>query len=176
MTSFSGLSDGRSMDAFIGIYDINGFSRIARSQTPRETLHLIQDLSAEAHPRIEGAGGMLIKHIGDAALFAFPDERADEAMSALFDLKGALEKLLDERGHSHKLTFSLHFGTVVFGRIPPIKNWDIIGDAVNILWTLDRGAGRGQVVISPQAFRKLEPGNRKRFRKHTPPIVYLSER
>ena len=176
MTSFTSIQDGQSADALIGMYDINGFTRISRTQTAEQTFKLVQDVGAMASRAVAAADGLLIKYIGDAALFAFPDEIADEAMSALFGLKENLEQLLRDHGHDTSLTFSLHFGSVVFGKIPPIENWDIMGHAVNLLWTLDRGAGRGQFVISPQAFRKLGKANRTRFHKHTPPVVYVSAR
>lgn len=176
MNSFASVTDGQVAEALIGMYDINGFARIARANSDIDTLALIQSVCAAAHRRISDAGGLIVKYIGDAALFAFPDERADEATSRLFDLKEELEKLIQERGFSNGLTFSLHFGEVVFGKLPPFTTWDIIGEAVNTLWTLDRGVGRSQIVISPQAFRKLGSMNRKRFHKYTPPIVYLSEK
>jgi hypothetical protein len=62
------------------------------------------------------------------------------------------------------------------GKIPSFDTWDFGGEAINIAFSLDRGPYRAQFVITPQVFRKLAPGNRKMFHKHTPPIVYLSER
>lgn len=176
MNSFASIADGQVADALIGMYDINGFTRIARANSHVDTLKLIQSVCTLAHRRISDGGGLVVKYIGDAALFAFPDEQVDEAISQLFDLKIDIEKLIRQRGFNNGLTFSLHFGEVAFGKLPPLTTWDIIGDAVNTLWTLDRGIGRGQFVISPQAFRKLGQVNRKRFHKFTPPVLYLSEK
>lgn len=176
MNSLSNLTDGQLVETLIGMYDINGFTRISRQSTPQELMRLLQEIGAVAGQRIAAAEGLLIKYIGDAALFVFAQESADEAVDALFALKAELESLLAAKGFANSITFSLHAGEIVFAKIPPIEAWDIGGRDVNVLWTLDRNAPRAGFVISPQAFRKLGQTSRKRFHKHTPPIVYLSEK
>ena len=87
-----------------------------------------------------------------------------------------IERLFKNKGLGNTLTFSFHFGEMVAGKIPPFETWDFGGEAINIAFSLDRGSYRAQFVITPQVFRKLAPPTRKLFHKHTPPIVYLSER
>ena len=45
----------------------------------------------------------------------------------------------------------------------------MIGSAVNVCFLL-KGHG---FVLTPQAFRALRPESRRRFKKHTPPVVYI---
>ena len=175
MQTFSQLSEGQQIELLVGFYDINRFTAISRSSSPSEVVSILKEVGRITSDRIPAGGGMIIKYIGDACLFAFPDERVDQAMQTLVELKEELEQFFSGRGFGNTLTFSLHFGEVVAMKIPPFETWDIGGQAINVVWSLDRGPHRGQFVITPQVFRKLQPPTRKMFHKHTPPIVYLSK-
>ena len=176
MDTFENLSEGQNINVLVGFYDINRFTAISRAQPPKEVASLLKEVGRITAERIPASGGLIIKYIGDACLFVYPDELVDQAMTALLELKAELERFFEEKGFGNTLTFSLHFGEVVALKIPPFDTWDIGGQAVNTVWSLDRGPYRGQIVITPEVFRKLTPSNRKLFHKHTPPIVYLSER
>lgn len=65
----------------------------------------------------------------------------------------------------------LHFGTVIAGPFGAVgdKRSDVIGKAVNVAAMLDSTG----VTLSVEAFRKLGPDLRARFKKHTPPITYI---
>jgi class 3 adenylate cyclase len=176
MNTFEDLSDGQKIDLLVGFYDINRFTAISKTQTPETVVSLLKGVGQITTEHIPASGGLIVKYIGDACLFAYPDELVDQAMRTLLELKTELERFFEEKGFGNTLTFSLHFGEVVALKIPPFDTWDIGGHAINIVWSLDRGPYRGQFVITPQVFRKLAPATRKLFHKHTPPIVYLSER
>ena len=175
MNSFADLSDGQKMNVLVGFYDINRFTAISKNQPPEVVVELLKEVGQITTAHIPASGGLIVKYIGDACLFAYPDELVDEAMKALLDLKSELEQFFVKSGFGNTLSFSAHFGEVVALKIPPFETWDIGGHAINVVWSLDRGH-RGQFVITPQVFRKLAPATRKQFHKHTPPIVYLSER
>ena len=176
MNTFEDLSDGQKIDVLVGFYDINRFTAISKTQAPENVASLLKEVGQITTERIPASGGLIVKYIGDACLFAYPDELIDQAMSTLLELKTELERFFEEKGFGNTLTFSLHFGEVIPLKIPPFDTWDIGGHAINIVWSLDRGPYRGQFVITPPVFRKLAPTTRKLFHKHTPPIVYLSER
>ena len=57
----------------------------------------------------------------------------------------------------------------------PFEHPDVFGPTVNNAAMVDRRQQRGRFVMTPQAFRSLKPDTRKRFHKHTPPVVYLAE-
>jgi class 3 adenylate cyclase len=117
------------------------------------------------------AGGQVVKFIGDGALIVFPPERADAAVSALLDMKQEIDLWLQTERWDSRLVVKAHAGTVVasdFGGKGD-KRFDVIGDEVNVTARLQT---RG-LAISAQAFRLLSPDLRKRFKKHTPPILYI---
>ena len=120
---------------------------------------------------VQGSGGTVVKFLGDAALITFPESEVDRGVEALLALKDSVDALMARRGWGCRLAVKAHFGTAVAGPFGAAgaKRHDLIGRAVNIAATLE-GSG---VTLSVEAFRKLGPGVRARFRKHTPPITYI---
>ena len=120
---------------------------------------------------VQDSGGTVVKFLGDAALIAFPETEVDRGVEALLALKDSVDELMARRGWGCRLAIKAHFGTAVAGRFGAVgsKRHDLIGRAVNIAATLE-GSG---VTLSVEAFRKLGPALRARFRKHTPPITYI---
>ena len=120
---------------------------------------------------VNGAGGRVIKFIGDGALFVFPPESADAAVLAMLALRGQIDPWLATKRWESRLVVKMHCGTVIAGPYGGAgeKYFDVLGDAVN---TTARLATR-MCALSPQVFRLLSPEVRKRLKKHTPPILYI---
>jgi class 3 adenylate cyclase len=119
-----------------------------------------------------GAGGRVVKFLGDAALIVFPEADVDRGVAALLDLKDTVDDLMVERGWECRLIVQAHFGTAIAGPFGAAgdKHYDVLGAAVNTAATLDSSG----VALSVEAFRKLGPDLRTRFKKHTPPITYIA--
>jgi adenylate cyclase len=133
-----------------------------------DTLDAFYELVAEA---VEGAGGVLVKFIGDAALIVFEEERVDRGVSMLLDLKRSVDAFMAERDWECRLVAKVHFGPVIAGPFGGVKakRYDVAGKTVNTTATLE-GTG---ITLSAAAFRKLGRDLRTRFKKHTPPILYI---
>jgi class 3 adenylate cyclase len=121
--------------------------------------------------RIEAAGGTVVKFLGDAALVVFPEDRVDEGIAALLELKGEIDAYFEDVGWQSRLVVKAHFGTVAAGPFGSArdKRFDLVGRNVNIAATLDTRS----FALSVEAFRQLAPETRRRFKKHTPPITYI---
>ena len=171
----STIKDGQIISALICMTDITGFARISQSENMETLYKLLQNFALITSKKIEGTAGKIIKYIGDSSLIIFPENSVDEGVNVLLELKNELEGFFKENGYNNKITFSMHFGEVIAGKFPPIDNFDILGDTINIAFMLDRGNYRGRFIITPQVFRKLKPETRKKFHKFTPPVVYLAE-
>jgi class 3 adenylate cyclase len=120
---------------------------------------------------VQGAGGRVVKCMGDAVLIAFDEAHVDPGVESLLSLKDAVDQSMAQRGWACRLVVKAHFGTVVtgpFGRDGD-KRYDVIGKTVNVAAAMD---ARG-VALSVAAFRKLGPALRRRFKKHTPPVTYI---
>ena len=169
------LSEGQRTSLLIGFYDISRFAAFSRSKPPEKIFSLMKELAEITSVEISDAGGIIIKYIGDAALFIFPENGIKQGLAAVVRLKAEAERLLEQHEYQTSLTCTLHFGEVVVGKLPPFDTWDIMGEAVNIAASLDRSGHKGRIIMTPQAFRKLEPVDRKAFHKYTPPVVYVGD-
>ena len=160
---------GETFDALVAFTDIAKFDSYARDQEPAETAHFIPSY-AEIHDRILGPSpGCVIKYIGDASMIVFPGAEADAGVRVLLELHQTLGKELSTPEFSASLHCGAHYGQLYGVELPPFNAPDVLGSAANI-----ERKGRGQVVISTEAFRKLGADTRKLFRRHREPEVYLS--
>jgi adenylate cyclase len=145
----------------------------AQSQRVDDTA-LAEGLDAfyeEVGASVHGAGGRVVKYIGDAALIVFEADHVDRGVETLLALKDAVDQSMARRGWECRLVVKAHFGTVVAGAFGTAgdKRHDVIGKAVNVTAALDATG----VALSTAAFRKLGPALRRRFKKHTPTVTYI---
>lgn len=151
--------------------DLTRFSaQMLRVEDPEmaEALDTLYERTAAA---VHAAGGTLVKFIGDAALIVFPEEAVDAAVHMLLELKPDVDGVMSARGWECRLAVKVHYGEVVAGEFGAAgsKRFDVIGRAVNTTAMLPSEG----VTLSAEAFRKLSPELRQRFKKHTPPITYI---
>jgi class 3 adenylate cyclase len=120
---------------------------------------------------VDAAGGRTVKFIGDAALIVFPESAIDRGVQAMLELKPAVDRSMAAQAWECRLRAKIHFGEVIAGEFGPPGNarYDVIGRAVNTAAVLETVG----VTLSAEAFRKLSPEMRQRFKKHTPPITYI---
>lgn len=121
--------------------------------------------------RCTAAGGTVVKFIGDGALLVFPVDHADAAVLVLLELKADVDAWLGRIGWQSRLVVKAHSGSVIAGSYGgrDDKRFDVIGDEVNVAARL----ATRSFALSAEAFRRLSPATRRRFKKHTPPITYI---
>ena len=176
MINFDDITHPVDVSLLIGMHDIYSFASYAKNRDSISIFNFLDRLAEISGEIIEGAGGRIIKFMGDGNLFVFPEELADEGVNACLHFQEEAVKFLKTQGLSG-ITVSCHFGEVTLGYlgVKGKKQLDVIGSAVNIPFLLHKDHPRKKVMITPQAFRKLSKETRKKFHKFTPPIVYLSE-
>ncbi len=156
--------------------DLTGFSRMSTAKTGMEIFDFLSSFYEKAGDAVESAGGKVVKFMGDAFLAAFPADRAEDGILALLGFKEGFDAMMSEAGVQSNLVVKAHFGPAVSGMVGTRKDkrFDLFGGTVNTAAML-KSSG---FAITPQAFRKLGTAARKKFKKHTPPVVYipLSER
>ena len=175
---FSNVTTPVRVNLLISFMDIQGFAKIAqRVQDLNELFDLLNQWAVILITEVEAVRGRAIKFIGDSCLSIFPEDGVDGGVHALLSAKQKAEAFLQKRGFTNRMRVTAHFGEAVIGLFgtSSCKGIDVFGDSVNISAALERGDHRGQMILSPQAFRKLAASSRKRFHKHTPPIVYIAE-
>ncbi len=159
-------------EALIAFADLTNFAKLAKGKEPSEIFEILMNMARITTEIIGQSGGQVIKYIGDSVLITFPCDRVDDGITSLISLKEGIDSFFKGEDLPNRIAISVHWGPVIFGKLPPFETPDVFGDVVNIAATLNRGVYHGGFIISTQAFRKLSPGIRKMFSKFTPPVVY----
>lgn len=171
MEDLKALKEAAERNVLVAFFDLTRYGRQTKGYDTRKLFALMADYYEWVGEQIEGAGGVVVKFIGDAALVVFCEERVDAGALALLALKEEGDAWLSARGLQTQHIVKAHFGPVTCGPIGTRedKRFDVFGETVNIAATL-RSHG---MACTPQLFRKLAPETRKHFKKHTPPVVYI---
>jgi adenylate cyclase len=169
--SLGALTARTEIPLLIAFADLTRFQVTCERTPDAEMAALLDELYVRVAERVAGAGGVVVKYMGDAALVVFPEERASDGAVALLALKEETDAWLRGRGLDCRLIVKAHFGPAVAGPFGPreSRRFDVIGSAVNLAATLETRS----FALSAEAFRRLAPDARKRFKKHTPPITYI---
>ncbi len=156
----------------IAVVDLTGYAAAFRTHSDADMARFLDWYYGIAETVITGAGGRIIKFIGDSILAVFDPERASQAVAAAVTMETQVLKLAT--GHHIPVTLgaNLHLGPVVeaeFGE-GSSRRPDVVGRAVNQTFLLGRGSG---IRISEPVYRKLPNEERTRWEKNEPPAVYV---
>lgn len=132
---------------------------------------VVDELYERLHRAVTGAGGRVVKFIGDAMLAVFQPEQADDAVEALLRERRSVDAWLEKRGLECRLHVKVHAGTAIAGDFGGRgeKRFDVIGKEVN---TCARLPSAG-FSLSAAAFHKLSIRGQRAFKKHAPAVVYF---
>lgn len=163
----------KEIPLLIAFVDLARYSAQSQHVTDTELAETINEYYERIAESVEAADGIVVKYIGDAALLTFPEDAVDRGVEALLELKESIDRYMLGRGWECRLRAKAHFGTAVAGPFGPSgsERFDVVGKAVNTAATL---AVTG-VTLSVSAFRKLSPGMRRHFKKHTPGVTYIRQ-
>ena len=169
MQNLDAIQTPQEMDLLVAFADLARFHRNATNMEPRALFDFLDAYYEFVGDIVEGAGGTVVKFIGDAALIVFSD--ADAGLLALLRLKEEGDAWLRGQNSTCHHYIKAHFGPVTVGPVGTrsAKRFDVFGETVNTCAMLKANG----VAITPQAFRSLAPETRKRFKKHTPPVTYI---
>jgi adenylate cyclase len=173
MSFWTELRTPTERELLVGIYDLTQYTLFSERTAGMRVLEIMAGYHGLIARIIEDAGGIFIKPIGDAGLFAFPAEQADEAVNAIHVMLDKGDAWLAAEGYPGRARVGIHVGPVAIGRIGAQgREWlDIIGKTVNIVVVMQSY----RFTMTPAAFRALSPPLRKKFKKHTPPASYIGE-
>jgi class 3 adenylate cyclase len=155
----------------IAFADLTRFAVHSALLSDQELAETMDAFYERVAARIDAAGGKVVKFIGDAALIVFPEDAASRGVEALLSLKEDIDAWFATRKWESRLIVKVHFGRAVAGPFGSAthKQFDVLGKDVNAAAMLDSTG----LALSVEAFRKLEPETRKRFKKHTPTVTYI---
>jgi class 3 adenylate cyclase len=155
----------------IAFADLTRFSAQSLRVADEALAHTMDAYYERVAARVEPAGGKVVKFIGDAALVVFAAEAVDDGVQALLALKEEVDGWFETIDWECRMMIKIHFGPAIAGPYGAkgAKRFDVLGKSVNAAAMLDSTG----VALSAEAFRKLGPAMRKRFKKHTPTISYI---
>ena len=130
--------DGEMIRAVIWMSDIRGFTALAASRETDAVIDALNRCFETVTDAIAGAGGEVLKFIGDALLGIFPVEEdpshaVAQAEAALDQVKSAM--VAPDWPENLRMGVGLHLGEVFYGNIGGKTRLDftVIGPAVNMV-------------------------------------------
>ena len=160
--------------AVIWFSDLRGYTKITDTAPPEEIIPLLNDYSAAVIDAVRGAGGEVLKLIGDGVLAIFraedPAEACRCALRAMVGLKAGIKAVNERRSAgNHPVTtvyLGLHIGEVFYGNIGSENRLDftVVGPAVNEasrIAAMCRSVDRGVIFSSEFAEATPEPERSK---------------
>lgn len=153
----------------IATFDVAGFVRAVRSLDDEAISGAVDSLYLAVGAAVAGAGGRVVKYLGDGALAVWPPEHADRAVAAALALRGDVRRRLASFGVAGELEVTFHCGEVVAGEFEPDRRFDVIGREVFVAFLLPVRT----MSLSAEAYRLLTPEMQARFTMHSEPVVYV---
>ena len=158
------------INAVIWYSDLRGYTKITDTASPDEIIPLLNDYAAAVIAAVRGAGGEVLKLIGDGVLAIFRADDAAQACRCALQAEASLRsgsKAVNERraAGNHPVTsvyLGLHIGEVFYGNIGSEDRLDftVVGPAVNEasrIAAMCRSVDRSVVLSSEFAAATPEP-------------------
>jgi adenylate cyclase len=164
---------GETIRAAIWSCDLRGFTTLADTRSPAETVRLLDRYFDAVGEPVERGGGEILKFIGDAVLAVFPADGDGDAgyaapcARALAAAEQAVDRLaavsaasVAEGGPALVMGVALHVGEVFYGNIGAARRLDftVIGPAVNEVSRVEPYCKQlGVPLLVTDAFRACVP-------------------
>jgi adenylate cyclase len=127
--------DVETLNAAIWFSDLFGWSRLANTMSPEDAVALANDYFEVVDNAVTGAGGEVLKLIGDAVLAIFPiDGDAGAACAAALAAARDARSNADAAGGAFTFGIGLHLGELAYGNVgsPSRLDFTVMGQAVNM--------------------------------------------
>jgi adenylate cyclase len=147
--------------------DLRGFTTFSEQATPAEIMTMLNRYHAATTPCVLGNGGTIVQFVGDAilALFNAPARQPDHAMRAarcalaMQEAAGEIATAEDAAGEVDwpRFRIGINTGPALVGNIGSdrLRNFNAMGDAVNIAARLESTAQPGEVVIGGATYEAI---------------------
>ncbi len=143
--------------------DLARFQIASRRLSDEGLAELVQDYYERIADGLKGAGGRVVKFMGDGALLVFPIDRASQAVRTLLLLKQEIDARMAKRKFATGLVARVNAGEVMAGDFgaKADKRYDVIGNAVNRTAAMRYSEG---ISLTAEAYAKLDAKTQKLFR------------
>ncbi len=113
--------------------DPTNYVKACEEKSSREIFDMMSEYFELAGDIVEGAGGKIVKFIGDAVFAVFPGDNPVRAVNTLQKLKSEVEDFFKRQGVESVLKIKAHIGSATCGAIGTRrhKQFDVVGHDVN---------------------------------------------
>jgi class 3 adenylate cyclase/tetratricopeptide (TPR) repeat protein len=140
--------------------DIVGYTSLSSKLDPEEVHALLERFFAVVDSVVDRYGGVIDKHIGDAAmaLFGAPRAHGDDALRAVraaLDIEAAVAETLAASSEPLAVHVGLAMGEVVARTVGSDRHrgYTVTGEAANVAARLLSLAGAGETLVSEEIYR-----------------------
>lgn len=140
--------------------DIVGYTRLSSKLDPEEVHALLERFFGVVDSAVDRYGGVIDKHIGDAAmaLFGAPRAHGDDALRAVraaLDIQTAVTETLAAASGLVAVHVGLAMGEVVASTVGSDRHrgYTVTGEAANVAARLLDLAGAGETFVSEEIYR-----------------------
>ena len=144
--------------------DLRGFTAFSEKATPEQIVVMLNRYFELATAAILAEGGTVVQFVGDAlmALFNAPARQPDHplrAARAALAMQAAVEPVAAATPGWPRFRVGINTGPALVGNIgsAALRNFNAMGDAVNVAARLETEAKPGQVVIGESTRAQLPP-------------------
>lgn len=137
--------------------DVCESTAIYESVGDTPALALLNHLFTHFEKEVNGAGGVIVKNLGDGVVCQFREP--DAAFRAACAMQEASVKVAAQAWPAMKVKIGYNYGAVV------LKDGDVFGDTVNVCARLVSLANPAQVLTTQRTIEALSPGLRTRCRE-----------
>ncbi|MBM2616044.1 adenylate/guanylate cyclase domain-containing protein [Actinoplanes sp. LDG1-06] len=134
--------------------DLRGFSTFSEFSSPGEIVEMLNRYFDVATHAVLGENGTVVQFVGDAlmALFNAPARQPDHALRAAraaLTMQQGVDRIAARRPEWPRFRVGINTGEALVGNIggEALRNFNAMGDAVNVAARLESRAEPGQVVI-----------------------------
>ena len=140
--------------------DLRGFTTFSERSTPEQIVQMLNQYFGAATRCILAEGGTVVQFVGDAlmALFNAPARQPDHALRAgraALAMQAAVSGLAAEGMPTFRV--GINTGPALVGNIgsAELRNFNAMGDAVNVAARLEQTAAPGHVVIGASTYELI---------------------
>ncbi|XVV08199.1 adenylate/guanylate cyclase domain-containing protein [Actinoplanes sp. CA-131856] len=142
--------------------DLRGFTTFSEESTPERIVTMLNEYFDVATKAVLGECGTVVQFQGDAlmALFNAPARQPDHALRAAraaLRMQCAVDKIAADRPGWPRFRVGVNTGEALVGNIggSKLRNFNAMGDAVNVAARLETQAAPGQVVIGGSTLDRI---------------------
>jgi adenylate cyclase len=165
------MKDVKETKLVLWAVDLAGFARATGSLEALAVAALADDWYHRCGGAVRGAGGRVVKFMGDGCLAVFSESQVVAAVEGAVALRREVPSLCAKHHVALDVGANVHIGVVAEGEFGDADSarYDILGNAVVHLFRMGGGSG---IRISEPVYRSLPNELRSAWDKNRPPATY----